>query len=422
VCEGFSCDKGYLSLVVKPPAAAVVCSKDQVLCKSARDGENEYHITLVNRMEVEKLTNKLCSIYKEVTCTAMLTARDVLRWLKASAESSLPILYAPLGVGACTDGTGSVSVFEVVSWPQAQWWRANLGLTPIHPHVTLGFFPKDVHSASKDTRSILLPVVKMNGNDRYGLTELVVSQLQMHAEELTRQREAYPPLNATPEGDGKTPNPASPAPQRSFASSSSKAACVRTVFQDSSDSSDAELTLHDVARKEKVNNGIERVIDAQVSARKIGDGMKRRKRQPKKEVLADESLYLDHQGIPPARSSSAPRLVQRRQNSKTLPIENNLIPLINATQSPNKRMRKRNRLQKNDEDRKASLTIAQSNHSPHREAVLLYEKTGLRPEKKRRGVPSSRSTVRKQIYQKKLAKKKMRRASQRAEQGKHNDV
>lgn len=87
--------------------------------------------------------------------------KSISRELQAYATASVPIRYEVLGVGACTDGAGSVAVFTAVDWCHAQWWRGSLGLPPSDLHITLGFYGQDVHGVPKGEAALVIKQANM---------------------------------------------------------------------------------------------------------------------------------------------------------------------------------------------------------------------------------------------------------------------
>lgn len=98
--------------------------------KDARDGAGRYHMTVIAPHELEQLEAKRLFPQKDLAGTAL----------------ALEIL----GIG-CSQQNGAVAYYLVVDSPDAIKLRTKLGLdnTHFHPHITLGFDPKDIHGVDK---------------------------------------------------------------------------------------------------------------------------------------------------------------------------------------------------------------------------------------------------------------------------------
>lgn len=46
------------------------------------------------------------------------------------------------------------AIFVCVSWPSLLAWRQSIGLSPIDPHITIGFHQNDIHDQRKGPDTI----------------------------------------------------------------------------------------------------------------------------------------------------------------------------------------------------------------------------------------------------------------------------
>lgn len=96
-----------------------------IQCKAQRDGDGDYHVTLISPVELSKLP------FVEVS--------DVSCGL--------------LGLGRVANSLAE-TFFVVVESPEGQSLRQQHGLRPRDLHVTLGFFPTGIYDVPKDESTI----------------------------------------------------------------------------------------------------------------------------------------------------------------------------------------------------------------------------------------------------------------------------
>lgn len=85
-------------------------------------------------------------------------------WLAEQVATGIEIPGTPtrLGVGYATQGD-TAAYYEVYEWPEAQAWRASLGLGHKDLHVTIGFRGADPHGVSKG-RETLIEALRVSGD------------------------------------------------------------------------------------------------------------------------------------------------------------------------------------------------------------------------------------------------------------------
>lgn len=114
----------------------VVLGKDYFLYKSnkdERDGDGQYHITVISPMEYPSLKKK--------GTTSLI-------------GDSIDGKPKFLGLGKAEKGENT-SYYIVVEFPEANELRKSIGLKEKDFHVTLGFNKKDVHDIPKDKSTII---------------------------------------------------------------------------------------------------------------------------------------------------------------------------------------------------------------------------------------------------------------------------
>lgn len=86
-----------------------------------------------------------------------LSGRLYEKWLDVTAASPDDLPGGepvPVGIGYAEQGENAV-YFEVWEWPEAQAWRAMLGLGPKDLHITLGVKGANLHGGPKDRTTLV---------------------------------------------------------------------------------------------------------------------------------------------------------------------------------------------------------------------------------------------------------------------------
>jgi len=103
----------------------------------------EYHVTVVDIPDS-----------KALKAIKGLSNSQFDAWLKSLNGQTIPGKWKSLGVGSVSKGADT-AYFEVISWPEAQAWRKELGLGEKDLHITIGFKGSDVHGVPKDKSTII---------------------------------------------------------------------------------------------------------------------------------------------------------------------------------------------------------------------------------------------------------------------------
>ncbi|MCW8876079.1 MAG: 2'-5' RNA ligase family protein [Kangiellaceae bacterium] len=98
--------------------------------RKERDGDS-YHLTIINPFELESVEGRALEICEFET-------NDITF----------------LGLGT-TQKEGSIAYYVVSSSNDIRAFREGLGLPPSDLHVTLGFYPADIHGVDKGERTII---------------------------------------------------------------------------------------------------------------------------------------------------------------------------------------------------------------------------------------------------------------------------
>ena len=148
--------KGVLkySLGKAPPLAGV--DQDAIQNKAQRDGESNYHITIIDSKEAREIMKKI----KQDEGLSNKLAKDRLKKIFANAEADLNKAKFSQGTVNSVEGPGDGSVgvkdqpskafYIPVAWPDAQKLRDQFDLGPKDFHITVGIGENgDVHGVEK---------------------------------------------------------------------------------------------------------------------------------------------------------------------------------------------------------------------------------------------------------------------------------
>lgn len=136
----------YVRLIVPPQEESAAVPEDWRRNKAIRDGEDDFHITLINAKELGGVARCLKRVVgKQYAWHALHIAlsKMSLEWEKVG-----------LGAAASTDKK-QASAFLVCNWEGGNKLRETVGLAPMNFHVTLGFRSNDVHGVSKDNHTVI---------------------------------------------------------------------------------------------------------------------------------------------------------------------------------------------------------------------------------------------------------------------------
>eukprot|EP01120_Amphizonella_sp_Union-15-10_P001169 TRINITY_DN11223_c0_g1_i1.p1 TRINITY_DN11223_c0_g1~~TRINITY_DN11223_c0_g1_i1.p1 ORF type:complete len:132 (+),score=25.76 TRINITY_DN11223_c0_g1_i1:511-906(+) len=109
--------------------------------REKRDG-NEFHITIINRGELESLgwgQNLDDYVFMKNIMTSV---------------SEIPDNWTDEGVGSAAVA-GQEAYFKVILWPAANQFRKSLGLPVADFHITVGFKEHDLFGVDKSINSLL---------------------------------------------------------------------------------------------------------------------------------------------------------------------------------------------------------------------------------------------------------------------------
>lgn len=119
-------ENGYLAVPVSRPNLG----EEESLLPKSLNNRGEYHITVIRPPEMKAL-KKAGKIFENHS-TVMIPGSPHYR-----------------GLGKATSGANE-AYFMVVDWPEAQEFRAQLGLPQLDFHITIGFTEKDIHDVPKN--------------------------------------------------------------------------------------------------------------------------------------------------------------------------------------------------------------------------------------------------------------------------------
>ena len=103
----------------------------------------EYHVTILDPADIKVLKPQ-----------KGMSNSQFDAWLKSFEGQTISGKWTSLGVGTATKGDNT-AYFEVISWPEAQRWRKDLGLGEKDLHITIGFIGSDVHGVPKDKSTLI---------------------------------------------------------------------------------------------------------------------------------------------------------------------------------------------------------------------------------------------------------------------------
>jgi hypothetical protein len=126
--------KGTLAVHARRPAFSL---------PSGYTTRGEYHITVLDPVDARTIKQ-----------ARGWSGSEFEKWAKKQEGTVIPGTPEALGIGRASRGSDD-AFYEVIEWPEAQAWRAKLGLGPKDLHVTVGFKGADVHGVPKDKSTII---------------------------------------------------------------------------------------------------------------------------------------------------------------------------------------------------------------------------------------------------------------------------
>ncbi|KAI7870305.1 hypothetical protein BDF14DRAFT_1772954 [Spinellus fusiger] len=139
ISHHYLCYKGYSieEISVKDDTRLETKEKEP---REQRDGLT-HHITFLSPPDCKLLAIQRNLLMNKKNKTQ--TLRALLHDVRAlETDWCAPV---DLGPGRIETDKGS-TYFRVLHWPMGQDMRQSLGLSPIHFHITTGFYPKDIHA------------------------------------------------------------------------------------------------------------------------------------------------------------------------------------------------------------------------------------------------------------------------------------
>lgn len=104
--------------------------------KRQRDGDGQYHVTAVRPGEIDQ------EHFEEV---------------RKQCNKKINLICRGIGMVRREGENPSVAYYVIVSSPEIDSLRAAFGLPKHTLHITLGFYPEDVHGVNKDQETEFLP-------------------------------------------------------------------------------------------------------------------------------------------------------------------------------------------------------------------------------------------------------------------------
>lgn len=130
-------------LQVNKGTLAVHARRPQFTLPEGFQNRGEYHLTLLDPRDL-----------KAIKSSKGWSNKELDTWLKSQEGQSIDGSPRGLGIGTAIDGDNQV-YFEVIEWPEAQAWRAALGLSHKDLHVTAGFLVSDIFGVLKNRSTLI---------------------------------------------------------------------------------------------------------------------------------------------------------------------------------------------------------------------------------------------------------------------------
>lgn len=144
-------DRGYVSFEgvyvdYLGSLSTPLVSEKQRKMRENRDGMY-HHITIVSKPEL--LTLQKTSTFQGQTIS------EIIQHIITQLGEEMIDNFVEHGLGRLTEANGNQAYFRVIEWPQANAYRATLGLPPSDFHITVGFTKADIHNVKKDISTLI---------------------------------------------------------------------------------------------------------------------------------------------------------------------------------------------------------------------------------------------------------------------------